>query len=47
MPAVTYTRFALCTKCYSAELAGVAAGAKGLPPGMAISDLLPAHNQVG
>lgn len=39
--AVTYTRFALCTKCYSAECAG---HGKGLPPGMQIGELLPARN---
>lgn len=38
---VTYTRFALCTKCYSAECAG---HGKGLPPGMQIGELLPARN---
>lgn len=41
---VTYTRFALCGKCYSAEIAGQG---KGLPPGMQLQELLPAHNKVG
>lgn len=42
VPAVTYTRFALCGKCYSAEIAG---HGKGLPAGMQLRELLPAPNQ--
>ena len=37
-----YTRFALCPKCYSAEIAGQG---KGLPPGMELSELIPAPNR--
>jgi E1A/CREB-binding protein len=40
---VSYTRFALCSKCYSAEIAGQG---KGLPPGMQLNELLPAPNPI-